>query len=163
MECNILFLCSGLNSGSVTSLSSMTSSPTKSRTKKPRASKGISPRPSSAESPSPARAGKKKVKKGTQVSRKTPESPLRQATKAQATKETAGLAVKNEWTPLNMDVSPGEPGWVYYTRQLTNELAHGLALKWPEIEKTYISTFKQIFQMLREEREAFCNYFFLRR
>ena len=46
---------------------------------------------------------------------------------------------------------------------VSTELAKGLAVKWPEIEKTYIKTLHMIFQTLREERDSFCQYFFHRK
>ena len=46
---------------------------------------------------------------------------------------------------------------------LADELAGGLVGKWPGIENTYLRTLTGVFVMLRSEREAICQYFYLRR
>ena len=43
------------------------------------------------------------------------------------------------------------------------ELAKGLATKWVSVEVCCLTKLKKVFQCLREEREAMCHYFYLRR
>ena len=60
-------------------------------------------------------------------------------------------------------VEPGSAEWQYCSLPLAEELARGLAGKWPGIETTYLRTLTGVFVMLRSEREAICQYFYLRR
>ena len=61
------------------------------------------------------------------------------------------------------NVEPGSAEWQYCSLPLAEELARGLAGKWPGIETTYLRTLTGVFVMLRSEREAICQYFYLRR
>ena len=103
----------------------------------------------------------------------TPQSPLRHALRS-GSKENAreggggggngGIGKKqSQWSPVNHEATPGSAEWEYYAEPVPPTMVKGLADKWPAIEKTYITTLKQIFQILREERECICQYFFLRR
>lgn len=65
--------------------------------------------------------------------------------------------------PINLDAIPGSAEWMFYCYPIPDNLAEGMATKWPAIEQTFIKTLKQVFQILREEREIICQYFFLRR
>ena len=65
--------------------------------------------------------------------------------------------------PAAPNAEPGSAEWQYCSLLLGDELANGLVEKWPRIEQTYLSTLKGVFVMLRSEREAICQYFYLRR
>lgn len=71
--------------------------------------------------------------------------------------------MKDEWVPINLDINPGSPEWEYYSRAISMVIAKGLARKWSNVEKIFIKTLKQIFKILRGERECICQYFFIRR
>ena len=115
-------------------------------------------RPSSAETNSPHRVS---WKSGKRKPSKTPDSPLHRA--VVQSRVTRAESVKTEWVPINLDTQPGGPEWTYFFSAISNNIAGGLAGKWPAIETTFISTLKQIFQQLRDERECICQYFFIRR
>ena len=68
-----------------------------------------------------------------------------------------------EFVPSNPNAEPGSAEWQYCRLPLGRELAEGQAGKWPGIEETYLGTLKGVFRELRGEREAICQYFYLRR
>ena len=68
-----------------------------------------------------------------------------------------------EWLPVSTDVIPGGRDWKFCSQPVPETLAKGLVHKWPAIEQTFVKTLKQVFQMMRGEREAICQYFFARR
>lgn len=148
-----------LSSGSVISLSTTSSSPSKgSPVKKSRSIHSpASYRPSSAETPSPITGKGRRITSKTRT--RTPQSPLRHSIRSK--RDT--ITTNNEWTPINLEATPGGESWEYYSYPVAEKLAVGLSGRWPATEKTFVKTLKQIFQALRDEREHVCQYFFLRR
>lgn len=61
--------------------------------------------------------------------------------------------------PINAGIEPGSKEWSFCSLPLDQELAQGLAHKWPTIEATYKATLKKVFWLLRRAREATCHYF----
>lgn len=108
-------------------------------------------RPSSAETSSAGRGRRR-------VLSKTPQSPLRHSIRSH--KEAAA---KEDWVPVNLEAEPGGPDWNYYSQPVAENLAKGLAHKWPAIENTFVTMLKSVFQIMRGERECICVYFFSRR
>ena len=88
------------------------------------------------------------------------DSPLQQAIHPSCPSSSDTTA---DWLPVNLDLTPGGPGWSFYSQPVSETLAKGLAYKWPAIEQTFIKTLRYVFQGLRKEREAICQYFFVRR
>ena len=58
---------------------------------------------------------------------------------------------------------PGDPDWQYCDQPLKMELATDLAQIWPNMETVYLSTLREVFQRLRDERETICQYFYDKR
>ena len=153
-----------LSSGSVISLTSVGSSPSKHNTSAGR-SKALSMHsPSTLHRPSSAEMSSAGTSRGIKVGRKraTPESPLRHALRSDG-RDSSPVRRKSQWSPVNHEATPGSSEWEYYSQPVPPAMVSGLADKWPAIEKTFITTLKQVFQILREERECICQYFFLRR
>ena len=151
-----------LSSGSVVSLTSVNSSSSKQNVSARRKAKSMPHsntinRPSSAEITSPGVKGRGAKKWAV------PESPLRHALRSSDKEVPAHPRKKSVWSPVNHEATPGSPEWEYYAQPVSPVMVTCLADKWPAIEKTFITTLKQVFQMLREERECICQYFFLRR
>ena len=71
--------------------------------------------------------------------------------------------ISGVFIPAAPNAEPGSAEWQYCSLPLGDELAKGLVEKWPRIEETYLKTLKGVFVMLRSEREAICQYFYLRR
>eukprot|EP00731_Ephydatia_muelleri_P019022 Em0011g1062a len=65
--------------------------------------------------------------------------------------------------PANLNAEPGGPEWQYTCLPLSLDLAKGLSTKWVSVEVCCLTKLKKIFQCLRDEREAMCHYFHLRR
>lgn len=65
--------------------------------------------------------------------------------------------------PANLNGEPGTSDWQYTCLPLSLDLAKGLSTKWSSVEVCCLTKLKKIFQCLRDEREAVCHYFYLRR
>lgn len=65
--------------------------------------------------------------------------------------------------PANLNAEPGSPDWQYTCLPLNLDLAKGLSTKWVSVEVCCLTKLKKIFQCLRDEREAMCHYFHMRR
>lgn len=58
---------------------------------------------------------------------------------------------------------PGSPDWVYADLPVPEEIVKALTPKWSAIESSYIKASKHVFQMIRDEQETHCYYFYDRR
>ena len=61
---------------------------------------------------------------------------------------------------MDPSVKPGSKEWQYCALPLSAELAMGLAGKWPAVEQIYMTTLKNVFRLLRDERDLVCHYIF---